>query len=500
MIQHSIIRYILLPLGRIMGRLSEKTKDRLFVLAGLGIFIYIFLYTASVIRWRYLYSFVLCCVFMGVMILCSITEEMKPIKFRLSVTVPWVLVGMFVLISGITQNVEYLPESMLFLVAYPILFLCWNNMEQEKVFTRLIRICRWSMLVFFLASWLLFEISTKRYGGSFKNVNTCALYLSLVSVCLLNAILYRHKFNWRCVLDILLFGITQAMVYYTNSRSGQLAVIVSIAIGIVIYLMTHRIRDNLQCMLRGTGCILISIVMIYSLLYIFQLRQYLPLPYYEKSDRVFYFPDMWEEKLFAPEESQLIISGSENEVPSATEETIKEEDIESEETLNKVTAKPGLSSYQEVRENKKDTSGKTLDEISTGRVTIWSHYVKDLNLMGHKEIPKLYIKDGKYEIRSTHMTILSVAYKSGIPAGIAYLCLNVSSGILGIWLAFRNRKNCYAVLPIMVILAFGACSLAESMDGSFSYMLTFYYYLTLFPMFQKGSLEEKKQLTAETED
>lgn len=500
MVQRGMIRFILSPLSAIMGRLSEKTKDRLFVLAGLGIFIYFFLYSGSVIRWRYLYSFVICCVLLGVMVLCSIQKDMKPVKLRLPIAVPWLLVGILMFISGLTQNVEYLPEAMLFLVAYPVLFLCWNNMDREKVFRLLIHICRISMLLFLTASFLFAEISTKRYGGIIRNVNSCAFYLALVGVFQIGVVMYRQRFDWRCLGDILLFGAVQAMIYYTNSRSGQLAVIVAAAVGVILYFSTHRITQSLQCVIRIVCCILASVVLMYSLLYIFQLRQYLPLPYYEKVDRVFYFSEMWEEKLFSQGGQYIPL---EDEQDSNAQNRPEGPDPLEESFLEESTQKPGMinhASYQDFRDQKNDTTDKTLDEFTTGRITIWKSYAKDLNLLGHKDVPKVYRENGKKEINSTHMVILSVAYKSGILAGLAYVLLNFASGFLGIWFAIHHRKSKYALIPIMVTLAFGVCSMTGSIDISFNYMLTFYYYLTLFPLFQKGSLEEKKQLTAETED
>ena len=43
MIQHNLIRFLLKPLAEMMQRFSEKTRERLFIAAGLAIFVMNFL-------------------------------------------------------------------------------------------------------------------------------------------------------------------------------------------------------------------------------------------------------------------------------------------------------------------------------------------------------------------------------------------------------------------------------------------------------------------------
>ena len=84
------------------------------------------------------------------------------------------------------------------------------------------------------------------------------------------------------------------------------------------------------------------------------------------------------------------------------------------------------------------------------------------------------------------MTILGIAYESGIFAGILYLCVNILSGLLAIAYAWKHRQEKYALMPLMVILTFGIDSVLRTTNISFNYMTTFYYYLILFPLITKG--------------
>ena len=131
MIQHNLIRFLLKPLAEMMQRFSEKTRERLFIAAGLAIFVINFLYSGLVIQWRYLYTYVICCIFLGIMVLCSLSPDIKPVRLRGALLLPMLGTGAFMLFSGLINNVEYLPEAMLILVAYPVLYICWGNMERE---------------------------------------------------------------------------------------------------------------------------------------------------------------------------------------------------------------------------------------------------------------------------------------------------------------------------------------------------------------------------------
>ena len=471
MIQHNLIRFLLKPLAEMMQRFSEKTRERLFIAAGLAIFVMNFLYSGLVIQWRYLYTYVICCIFLGIMVLCSLSPDIKPVRLRGALLLPMLGAGAFMLLSGLINNVEYMPEAMLILVAYPVLYICWGNMEREKVICRLIRIVRISGYIFLSASFLLIQIKSRKYGGLFNNVNSCACYLALVCACLVTEILDRRKLDWRCAGDILLFGACMAMNFYTNSRTGMLAVYVFSAAGIVLYLITHTQKERLQCVVRGLCCVLVSVVMIHSLVYVFQLRALFPIPYYEKESRTFYFTPAWQARLF-PDEG----NGDETQADTALLDSVF-----------------GLEDFNEVNEIKSDTEGKTLDSYSTGRVGIWKTYASDLNLFGHPDIPPTIIKNsgGRYvEIRTTHMTILAVAYKSGLFAGICFVILNIASGSLAIYYGLKNRGNRYTLFPLVITLAFGVCSVLESIDGSFSYMSTLYYYFALFPLITAKSQKE----------
>ena len=495
-IQQLLIRLLLEPLSRITGGLRDKTKDNLFLLFGTGIVLYAFLYHMQVIQWRYLYSFAMCCVLLGLMILVTLPKKLEPVKFRPFFSVCWFGVGGLMLLSALRNNFNYLPESLLFLVAYPIIYISWGNGDTIHRFRTLLKLAKITCVIFFVLSFLFIKITTRRYGGIFYNVNNCGSYLALASACILLELLYEPESTKRNVFNILLYGMCYGMVTLTNSRSGKLALLAAAFVGVVMYLLSNDRKNKKKVFLNLAGCFLASMVMVSCLLYVFQLRQYLPLPYYNQKTQSFYMTENWI-KFFEQKKQPTLrpvkpAPGSNNSdgalvvgpdaIPFEPDEGYVESTTEPTDPVEFFDAE----SFQQFGDNKTSTDGKTADQITSGRLSIWKGYVKRLKWLGVPQKETLYLEDYKVEIHTTHMTILEIAYESGIFAGVLYLLVNLTSGLLAIAYAWKNRENKFAAMPLMVILAFGIVSVLGSFNSSFNYVLTLYYYLLLFPLITKG--------------
>lgn len=480
MIQKFLIQYILAPLGGLMDKFSEKIKDLLFVLAGLGIILQFFLKNMSLANYRFLIFFAVDCLFLGIMILCTVSKDMKPVKFRWPLAVCWFGIGFTMLLSGVRNNVDYLPEAMLFLVAYPIMFICWNNSDRTKIFRLLLRICKISVIIFIVVSFLFAKIKSERYPGIFNNTNGAAYFLAVGVTCQLVELMYAKRFNLKVAFDILLLGMATAMLYYTNSRTGPLGAIVAVVCGLILYMLTHNWKENGKCLVRLGAAVLIALVFASNLVYVFQMRQELDLPYFDPLKGEFY---VVEKKPAANSNTGNKTNNNASDNSEQSEEASAEDKYFDTSGFSAVTDKKGT------------TENKTLDQYSTGRITIWMAYVKDLNWSGHASTPKIYIDWMYKEISSTHMTILQVAYESGILAGIFYFLLNIGTGFVSIWFAWKNRKEQFALMPLMITLVFGVMSMLGSCGVSLWYMTTLYYYLVQFPILADMPEERKAALS-----
>ena len=469
MIQKCLIQYILSPMGRMMEKLSAKTRDTLFVLAGLGIVLHLFAENMSLAKYRFLIFYVVGCLLLGVMILCTVSKDMKPVKFRWPLAICWFGVGVTILISGLTQNVDYMPEAVLFLVAFPVLFICWNNCDRIRIFRLLLLICKISLVIFILGSFLLTDITAYVYPGIFNNTNGAAYYLAVCCICLLVELIYEKHFGAKYIANTVLLGMAVALMYYTNSRTGPLGAAVALAGGLAVYILTHSRKENIRCLIRLAIAAVVAVILVLNLVYVFQLRQKLDFP-------ISYNPEIGQFTVEMRESGEA--------EPGKKPSTNKKDEF-----FN-------ISGFNTIADQKGSVGDKTMDQYSTGRISIWMTYVQDLNWLGHAEMPKIYIDMLYKSISTAHMTILQVAYESGIPAGIFYFLLNIGSGLAAIWFAWRNRGEKFALMPLMITLGFGVLSMLGSCNVSFWYMTTLYYYLVQFPIIASCSAGEGRNLKA----
>ena len=459
-IQELLIKLLLNPINNLMKKTTQKFRDFLFIFGGLGLTAHCILWGARLIPYRFLIYFTISCFFMGIMILGCMGKDILPVRFRMSVFIPWTLCGIIMLFSGIINNVDYMPDAILILVAFPIFYICCSNNNREAVFKKILFINKLSLITFIALSFLFIQITQKKYPGFSVNVNVTSTLLSVASIMIVIELLYEEKFSKKTVFNILLLGVATALNYYTNSRTGPLALILSGIVILILFISTHSVKINTFVLAKFSLCLVTALVLTASVLYVFQLRKWLPLPYIDLKNKIVFMDERWK----------------------TTSNTQTPTNSSSEETNNKFFGNEG---FQDVNQQKFNTD-KTLDKFSTGRISVWKAYAKDLNLTGHSSTPTVYVDFlSKKDIASTHMTILQVAYESGIFAGIFYLIFNITSGILSIVFAFKHKDEKHALFPLAVIIAFGIISLLASNRSVFLHYNTLMYYLILFPIMIK---------------
>ncbi len=462
-IQKALISVLLAPLSRIVGKLPQKARDAMFITGGIGLVLHILLHVSRQEPYRFLIFFAISCLFLGLMILGSLGGEVKPVRFNRFLLIPMLATGLFMGFSGAINNVNYFPDALLLLVAFPILYVCWVNSDKERIISHLFTVNIVSLSVFLALSFLLVKITPQKYTGFSGNPNSASYFLTTASVLLFVQIMYERRFSARSVLSILLFGIAVSLNYYTNSRSGALALIFSLVLSVVVYAITHSKKSLVEILIKVGSTVAVSVICIFTVLYIFQLRQWLPIPYYDLNEKKFISNEFYDQ--------------------TTDQDPADEADDE----------KDGFdlffdnSGYIQVNKDKLDATDKTADGFSTGRLSVWKAYAKDLNLFGHESIPEVYVSSIFYKnIRSTHMTLLQIAYESGIFAAVCYLALNIASGIFALIYGFKHKAERYALFPLIIITSFGALYLLESCRVAFWYYNTLMYYLAMFPLMTKN--------------
>ena len=458
-IQEKLIQWLLQPLENLMSRFSDKAKEILFTAAGLMIFLaYFALNNGNLASVRYLYIFAFDCLMMGLMILSLMPKDLHPVHFDKILLTPWLIVGLFMLIAGITQSEDVLPDAMLFLVAYPVFYIIAGNCGFHKIMRMLLQTARLSFCVFLVFSFLFFPITGQQYSSFFHNTNGIAFYLVLPFCCGLIGVLSGERKRPVFFLDLAMAGISAAILYYSASRTGILSAGLALILTTLLMVLTDK-KSFPQVLLRRVLPLLVSIViLIPATLYIFRIPQAV---------------------------SQLITTQTMQPGQTGQPDQTGSPDP---------TVKPGqtpeapppsvsdvMADITRANETKFFHKGGNLNQFTSGRLIIWKTYFPLLSFWGH---------DPETENGGdAHQTILELSYNCGILAGVCYLLFNILAGLKSIRYALRRPEDRYALAPFTISITFGVLSALATTYVSFYLMTAFYYYLAQSPLMTKEGFE-----------
>ena len=475
-IQNMLIRRILQPLSAISNRISVKVRNIAFVICGLMIFFASFIYQSERFTFRYLLLFSFDCLMAGGMLFFSLPKTIYPIQFDKLLLLPWCGFSVMALIAGLTKSEDYLPDAMLYLVMYPVFFLVWSNCDFKSIQKKLILIVQISFVVFLGINFLFCPITGHQYSGFFSNVNGVSYYLSLVFACSLQNIISHEKGRAHLLCNYIFLGISAALVVYSNSRTGQLSLIATFFLTAGLLFFVNR-RSYGRLFVRRILPAALSILIFFpTTLYLFQ------------------FPGMVTQivsDIRTPEQpSEPTPEQPSEPTPEQPSEPTPEQPNEPSPAAEKKL--DDIISYNEM---KTDMGGRTLNQFSTGRLSIWKAYYDNLSFWGHSNVTNKVTVDltEYYSVEtirlcsSAHQTILEFAYRFGILAGLCYFAFNISAGLKSIRYACKRPDDAYAIMPFVITIVFGSMSLVTSFSGSFCDMIVFYYYLMQTPIMRKES-------------
>lgn len=442
-VQKILIEYLLEPLGRCINKISKQLRDILFMCSLFGIMFLHAAYSNGYFQPRFLVIFAIDCVLFGVMILCGLTSEMRQTKFNLALLACWLGVGFFMFLSGILVISDYFSNAILFLIAFPVLYLVWNGGRGwQHLFRLTVRTFIYSFPLFLLVNIIWFPVTDGYFYGFFINPNTMCVYLTAVFACALFDRFCVRCFSINAALDDIVIGIAAGLVYCSGSRGGFVAQTITLIFCIILNICLHH-RKILSILIKTILPILIAIVLLVpATTYVYGVcfsKYYTAVSEHDPSDTV----ENVHENIPAPDTQEPHL----------------------------ITAVDRIQS-----------DSKTLNDYTSGRFGIWKMYIEDLNLIGNYGIKTQVHSGGSTSLVSSHLTVLQVAFESGVPAGVLYLAVNLLGGILAIIFAFRKRDDIFAIFPFIAAIAFGVYSLLEALPSPFTSMLTMLYYLSLTPL------------------
>ena len=351
-------------------------------------------------------------------------REIKPVKWRLSIMIPYLIVAILMIVTSFTHDtgrgeLELIGLIMIFiLIPFYIVIGNKNSEEIEDFFCIVAKGFCYIGLLYILVTILFFPQATQYipegsspfvdYLGIHKNPNTlgcvllpsvaCSIYLyykqktvdKLTTTGIKKSQLSKTNY-WEMFISLIVIAGSFQLMVLSVARASQLSTLMMGIVGCVALIVVYWKNEIGNKRIYGTVLVIIGIVFIITL--------------------------------------QPIISHLFSYVQTVYATTDE------------------LSLYDK------------LNVLSSGRMDIYVYYLKNLSLFG-TDVSSIYISPsgrGMY----AHNTFLDVAFKSGILAGVTYLIMIIMTFFYALK-TFVCSKGIEGTLGVIVIVGFVIYSMFET--------------------------------------
>lgn len=475
-----ILQYVYKPVlnfiyDKITFRISDKARNYILWICFFLIFAvqflaqYVFLYQGLN---RGVRDYIIC-LLLGVIILLSVNKRLEIIKWRKLVYIPYILVGILLLIAALDHEMgpAYQAFPLVMLVAFMCLYYVWGNRGDYTVlFESISKAYVVFIAILFVACVALYpyydnSISIYAYEYAPFGINpngvtkifapgiVCGLYLAVLNGD------KKRKYFFSFIA-----GVSAGVILLTSCRTGLL-IILALAVIYVIYIiieyMASRGSDNRNTVGIRSNAVIIALIVISCIFGMCMIK-------------------------YASTYINSIIPASDNNI--ASEEQSLEQTVD---------VRRGIS---DAEENERDimiaeriAEGNNLimdnsllvklDQIMTGRVAIWAVYFDNMTWRGSDQLMF-------YDTEYAHNQYIELSYKAGIPTGVIYLILNLLVGLM-LLIRFFKKDKCDAgiLFQLMSFAAFFLISLLDTGILPFERGFIFIYYIVILPLFFRGDKE-----------
>jgi len=494
-VQKLLHHWVFRPIGSITKGLHDHTRGLLVTICTFCIIALNLIFYSTILPIRYLYFYAPSCFFFGVIILLGITPNMPLLRFDKFALFCWLIVTIFIGVNSFLVTSDDLSEFLLWIFAFPLLFLTWGN-KTDLLFKSVARGICWSFALYFLICMLFYPITGAKYAGFFANTNSAAMVLTAMCICMLIELIASEKLC-HAIVHCLGIGASVSLVYYSNSRGGVIVLGISLVATIIIWILKES--NKKACLIKVLGMVLSVAIMFFATVYIsstvFHLRQAVNSTATSQSNAQQVDPQVSTEHTTNSVETTTVPTTETTAAP--TKETAAKTTMQdATETTTAATAKPSsqpskeekpndiIANIESVQADRYNQNHSTLNAFTTGRVNLWKAYAKEVHWFGHGPDDVVYNQNDRVITKSSHWTQLQYAYQYGLLAGVFFLLLNCWSGLKVVWYVFKS-KNRYRYFPFVTVLAFGAYSLIEANITTFGRPIVLLYFIALTPLIAK---------------
>lgn len=439
------------------------------------------------------------CICLTVIAVFSIDGALKKIKWNRVFLIIWYGLAGMIFLSGCLHSVEnsYWLWSVSMLAGFPGFYLIWQNRKDYQTLFNIISSAMLIATLIYFAVCLMTIDSDALLGGRYRLFMQNPNHLGKMAASGMVAALYlsiQRKNSW-------IYGAACGMCIKLAVLSGSRAALVIIGAQLIVYFVFH-IKSVIRDRMYSRTAVNLGIFLVLLCVCFWGYGK--SLEYYQAVHE--------QEKIAEQTEKQQAVQGPEEAEPhqeSQKVETSAEVQTADESTEMPITeesaevpvpeeAAPsggtGINNT-EVLEERLTVKGKTLDQFTSGRVAIWKHLLKKINLLGN-DWKKYKRGTPEYTYQWAHNDIIEITYRSGVVAGIfeilflAYLSIY----ILKI-LCFKQKVRIFHWFIILSILVYGGYAMMDVISFPFSMQYTFMLFSSLMPLFEREMDEKQKTLS-----
>lgn len=424
----SVYINILNPLYRLTGKISDKARNIILFALFLIVFIY-FACVRSPILGPAVFGFLpsLCKKHLfgiALLILISIFSVDRPlqhVEWKKIIYIPQILLGLGIIIIGFLHPIGdgYQTFGFMLLFVFPCLFFVWNNRRDYNLLFDIlicamlvVNLCLFLLHIYFAATGQL-TMEGSRCRGIMHNAN-CFSLVGMEMVLGAVYLIVVKRLNWLLlILSSSAIGAGLGIIALGQMRLSVIVLVLCFLTSFFFYARYCEKRKGRRFVRLLVGIFFIVQMLLLSFLLI-------------------------------PMNDTAVLSDTEA-APEATEQTAVAQES------------PGIV-------DRFGVEGKDANSFSSGRVTIWSNYARELNILGNNydEYDKEKMTSGLSNGPYAHDIFLEIGYRCGIPVGLLSVFILLVTGMLALTYLFCNRnRTSYLLFPIIAVISYAVLSLLD---------------------------------------
>lgn len=382
------------------------------------------------------------CIVMLILAFCNIRREMKILEWNRPIIKSWVALSICMCISDFIMNKKIMYTGYWLVLVFGFFFWTWANMEHPLEILHELMIA--FEITFIMACFYCFgfeRLTTSYYAGTMKNSNTFGEYMAIAVAVFTGLIfeeLYKKRKWHRLTMLMMELLVAVYFLWISQCRSALLATIICCVLMLLGVKKNKSQKNFFRKFLLACGVF------------------------------VLLFVPVW----FG---TNYIITHNSGQSTVTGENTVSNWD----KAANDVMA----ISLQDSKLLEKFKNINSIDDVTSGRISIYRTYLMKSNLWGHEGTVTLFGRN-----YGAHNSILMISYRYGVIAAIPYITLLVLFLLRSLYYAVSRikEKESYSLLLINLVITVSLIGLLDNQEDPMKYLTWFLFYFLIGFFFQDG--------------